>query len=113
MNYHVYVVELDKKVWTDRKKFRDANPQFRGIKECLYVGMTSNTPQERFLKHKKGHRNRKGYKISSSYVERYGKFLRPSLYMQFNPLTKKEDALSTEEKLALLLKKQGYAVWWN
>jgi len=112
VNYSVYVVELDKQVWTERKKFRDANPQFRGIKECLYVGMTSNTPKERFLKHKRGHKNKKGYKISSSYVEKYGKFLRPSLYNEINPLTKSR-AVEMERRLALQLKKQGYAVWWN
>jgi len=112
MRYHVYVVELDKQVWTDRKKFRDANPHFRGIKECLYVGMTSHSPEERFHKHKTGYRNKKGYKISSSYVENYGKFLRPSMYKQYNPLSK-DVAKKMERNLAAKLKKQGYAVWWN
>ncbi len=112
MKYSVYVVELDKKVWTDRKKFRDANPQFRGVKECLYVGMTSHSPRERFLKHKQGYRSKKGYKISSSYVEKYGKFLRPSLYNEYKPHSKKE-AMQMEQELAQELKKKGYAVWWN
>jgi len=112
MKYSVYVVELDKQVWTDRKKFREMNPQFRGMKECLYVGMTSTTPKERFLKHKQGYRSKKGYKISSSYVEKYGKFLRPSLYNTYNPQSKSE-AIEMEKSLAENLKKQGYAVWWN
>ena len=110
--YSVYVVELSKKVWTDRAKFRNANPQYRGVKECLYVGMTSQSPQVRFKKHKTGYRNKKGYKISSSYVEKYGLYLRPSLYNDYNPLTK-NDATLMEQKLAESLRKKGYAVWWN
>ena len=50
--YHIYVVELSKRVFTENRKFREANPQFNGVLECLYVGMTSKTPKERFLQHK-------------------------------------------------------------
>jgi len=111
-NHHVYVVELSKKVWTDRSRFREANPQYRGIMCCLYVGMTSHSPKERYEKHKSGAKSKKGYKISSSYVEKYGMYLRPSLYDQYNPLTK-QDAIQLEKELANSLKKRGYAVWWN
>ena len=41
--YHIYVIELRKKVFTENAKFRAANPQFNGVLECLYVGMTSKT----------------------------------------------------------------------
>lgn len=112
LTHNVYVVELDQKVWTADRKFREANPTYKGIRPCLYVGMTSNSPQDRFKKHITGYRNKKGYKISSKYVERYGKFLRPSLYLTFNPMTKAE-ATKMEEDLANSLKKRGYAVWWN
>ena len=44
--YQVYVVELSKRVFTENRKFREANPQFNGVLECLYVGMTSKTPAE-------------------------------------------------------------------
>jgi len=111
-NYSVYVIELSKQVWTDSKKFRDANPQYRGMLECLYVGMTSHTPQERYNKHKSGYRNKKGIKISAYFPEKYGLYLRPSLYEGLNPMTKSE-AVKMEEELALLLKKKGFAVWWN
>ena len=63
VEYRIYVVELSKRVFTENAKFRAANPQFNGVLECLYVGMTSKTPKERFLQHKTGHRNKKGYKI--------------------------------------------------
>ena len=112
LSHNVYVVELSKKVWSESSKFREANPQYKGMKACLYVGMTSLSPQERFKKHVKGARNKKGYKISSKYVEKYGLFLRPSLYSSFNPLTR-QAATQLERNLANSLKKRGYAVWWN
>ncbi len=111
-SYNVYVVELRKQVFSDNWKFRKENPQFKGVLECLYVGMTSLDPKARFLKHKTGARSKKGYKISSNIVEKYGMYLRPSLYEGLNPMSK-QDAIKTEENLALRLRKQGYAVWWN
>lgn len=112
LSHNLYVVELSKKVWQENRKFRDANPQYNGALECLYVGMTSHTPADRFKKHKTGYRTKKGVKISSYFVEKYGMFLRPSLYSKFNPMTKVA-ATSGEGELANQLRKKGYAVWWN
>ncbi len=80
MRYRVYVIELKKQVFTENTKFRTANPQFNGVLQCLYVGMTSKTPAERFKQHKTGYVNRKGHKLSANIVQRYGTYLRPSLY---------------------------------
>lgn len=114
MRYSVYVIELSKKVFTENRKFREANPQFNGVLQCLYVGMTSKTPAERFRQHKEGDINNKGHKISANIVEKYGSYLRPSLYEHINlkPMNRKE-ALLMEEKLALDLRRKGYAVWFN
>ena len=114
MRYQVYVIELSKKVFTENTKFRLANPQFNGVLECLYVGMTSKTPAERFKQHKSGYVNRKGVKLSANIVEKYGIYLRPSLYDHINlkPMNRPE-ALLMEEKLALELRRKGYAVWFN
>ncbi|MEO8147671.1 MAG: hypothetical protein ABI723_08550, partial [Bacteroidia bacterium] len=49
--YRVYVIELSKRVFTEDSKFRNANPQFNGVLECLYVGMTGKTPAERLKQH--------------------------------------------------------------
>lgn len=111
--YHIYVIELRKKVFTENAKFRAANPQFNGVLECLYVGMTSKTPKERFLQHKTGYRNAKGYKLSSNIVEKYGSYLRPSLYNHIKPLATRAEALKMEKALALQLRKKRYAVWFN
>jgi len=111
--YRIYVIELSKRVFTESSKFRAANPQFNGVLECLYVGMTSKTPKERFLQHKTGYRNKNGHKLSSNIVQKYGSYLRPSLYNHINPLSTKAEALKTEEQLALELRRKRYAVWFN
>src|SRR5436190_3736267 len=112
--YRVYVIELSRKVFNEHARFRAANPQFNGVLECLYVGMTSKTPEERFHQHKIGYIGKKGYKLSSYIVQKYGTYLRPSLYshLNFKPMTQQE-ALKMEEKLAWALRKKGYAVWFN
>ena len=111
--YRIYVIELSKRVFTENRKFREANPQFNGVLECLYVGMTSKTPKERFVQHKTGYINKKGHKLSSNMVQKYGSYLRPSLYNHIDPLYTRAEALKMEETLALELKRQRYAVWFN
>src|SRR3954469_4606756 len=98
MRYCVYVIELSKKVFTENTKFRAANPQFNGVLECLYVGMTSKTPSERFKQHMTGYVNKKGHKLSANIVQKYGSYLRPSLYNHINehPMNR-EQALQMEE----------------
>ena len=110
--YHVYVIELSRRVFNEDARFRAANPQFNGVLECLYVGMTSKTPQERFQQHKTGYRNAKGHKLSANIVQKYGRYLRPSLYQDIGPLSRAE-ALEVERGLALELRRKGYAVWTN
>lgn len=110
--YQVYVIELSKKVFTENTKFRLANPQYNGVLECVYVGMTSKSPKERLEQHKTGYRNKKGHKLSSNIVQKYGKYLRPSLYNHLELMTR-TDALKMEEELALELRRKRYAVWYN
>ena len=111
--YRVYVVELHKKVFTENRKFREANPQFNGVLECLYVGMTSKSPKERLEQHKKGALSKKGYRLSSSLVKKYGSYLRPSLYNHIEPVNSRTEALKMEKALALELRRKKYAVWFN
>lgn len=111
--YHVYVIELSKRVFTENRKFREANPQFNGVLECLYVGMTSKSPTERFKQHKTGFINKKGHKLSAAIVEKYGLYLRGSLYNHIAPMETRAEALQMEEALALELRRKRYAVWFN
>ena len=113
IEYRVYVIELSKRVFNENARFRAANPQFNGVLQCLYVGMTSKTPKERLEQHKSGYRNKKGYKLSSNIVQKYGMYLRPSLYNQIAPVATRAEALKLEEKLAMQLRRQRYAVWFN
>ena len=113
MNYRIYVIELSKRVFTENAKFREANPQFNGVLECLYVGMTSKSPKERFEQHKTGFRNKKGHKLSANIVEKYGTYLRPSLYNHIDPLPSRAEALKMEKILAMELRRKRYAVWFN
>lgn len=111
--YRVYVIELSKKVYTENAKFRAANPQFNGVLECLYVGMTSKDPYVRFEEHKRGYRNQKGHNLSSSIVKKYGKYLRGSLFNHIPPMNSRAEALKMEKQLTLELRRQRYAVWSN
>ena len=99
--YHVYVVELDRSI-LERKKFTDANPNYRKGKDCLYVGMTGLTPEKRFANHKRGYK-------ANTFVRDYGMSLRPDLYPD-GPFTRKE-AEAMEVEVAEELRKLGYAVW--
>jgi hypothetical protein len=111
--YSIYVIELSKKVFSENRKFREANPQFNGVLECLYVGMTSKEPKERFEQHKNGSLSKKGHNLSSSIVLKYGLYLRGSLYNHIGPISTKAEALKMEEQLAIELRRKRYAVWFN
>ena len=110
--YTVYVIELSRKVFSENVKFRNANPQYNGVLECLYVGMTSRDPNVRFKQHKANYKSKKGVNISSYIVRKYGIFLRPSLTKHLAKMTKTE-ATKIEKKLALELRRKRYAVWYN
>ena len=103
--YRVYVIELSKKVFTENRKFREANPQFNGVLQCLYVGMTSKTPKERFEQHKSGYVNKKGHKLSANIVEKYGLYLRGSLFQHIDPMPSRAEALQTEEQFGFRIAK--------
>ena len=111
--YRVYVIELRKKVFTENARFRAANPQFNGVLECLYVGMTSKDPKERLMQHKTGALSKRGHNLASSIVQKYGTYLRPSLYNHIKPMRSRAEALKMEKALALELRLKRYAVWFG
>ena len=113
MAYRVYVIELSRHAFTENWRFRAANPQFNGVLQCLYVGMTSKSPQVRFEQHRKGYRNAKGHNLASGIVQKYGMYLRPSLYNPLPVLRTRREALKLEKDLTLELRRKGYAVWSN
>jgi len=102
--FSVYVIRLDGAV-AEVRRFKEANPDRRLDKPCVYVGMTGRAPEERLEQH------RRGFK-ASSLVKRFGLSLIPRLYLRWNPMTY-EQAKKKEVELAQRLRKRGYGVWQN
>jgi len=102
--FSVYVIRLDGAV-AEVRRFKEANPDRRLDKPCVYVGMTARKPEERFEQH------RRGFK-ASRLVKRFGLSLIPRLYLRWNPMTY-EQAKKKEVELARRLRKRGYGVWQN
>ncbi|MDN4591880.1 hypothetical protein DBA29_25680 [Xenophilus aerolatus] len=101
-HHHVYVVELDDRVWNSAR-FRRANPGWQLGKPFVYVGMTGLDPDVRFDKHKAGIQ-------ANAFVQQHGLRLLPALYERYNPMTYKE-AQSMEVELGIHLRALGYGVW--
>ncbi|MGH8633787.1 MAG: hypothetical protein ACRET7_06590 [Burkholderiales bacterium] len=102
--YHhcVYVILLSKDVLYDRK-FVKCNPDYDPEKPCVYVGMTGQSPDVRFDKHKAGIK-------SNKFVRLYGQRLMPELYEVYNPMPY-QAALDMEVELAIHLRARGFGVW--
>jgi hypothetical protein len=100
--HHVYVVELDDRVWNE-PGFRRANPGYELGKPFVYVGMTGLDPDLRFDRHKAGIQ-------ANRFVLEYGVRLRPDLYAVYNPMPY-EAAREMEVELAIGLREAGYGVW--
>jgi len=58
-----------------------------------------------------GMRGKKGYKLCSKVVYKYGIRLMPSLYSEYNPIRYRKEAMKMEILLAESLRKRGYTVW--
>lgn len=101
-HHHVYVVELDDRVWNE-PRFRKANPDHQLGKPFVYVGMTGTDPDTRFDKHKAGIQ-------ANRFVLDYGLRLLPALYEVYNPMPY-EAAREMEVELAIALREAGYGVW--
>ncbi len=101
-HHHVYVVELDDRVW-DVARFRKANPDYELGKPFVYVGMTGLDPDVRFDKHKAGIQ-------ANRFVQDWGLRLLPALYERFNPMPY-QAAREMEVELGIQLRRAGYGVW--
>lgn len=101
-HHHVYVVELDDRVWNEAR-FRRANPEHVPGRPCVYVGMTGLDPDLRFDRHKADIQ-------ANRYVRDHGLRLLPALYAVYNPMPY-EAAREMEVELAIGLREAGYAVW--
>lgn len=101
-HHHVYVVELDDRVW-NLARFRRCNPDYALGKPFVYVGMTGLDPDLRFDRHKAGVQ-------ANALVREYGLRLLPVLYERYNPMPYQE-AKRMEVELGIALRQAGYGVW--
>ena len=101
-HYHVYVVELDDRVWNSAR-FRRCNPDYRMGMPLVYVGMTGLDPDVRFDKHKAGIQ-------ANAFVQEHGVRLLPDLYTVYNPMPYRA-AVEMEVELGIALREKGYGVW--
>ena len=101
-HYHVYVIELDDRVW-NVAGFRRANPDYELGKPFFYVGMTGLDPDIRFDRHKAGVQ-------ANRFARDYGVRLRPEFYERFNPMAYAL-ARRMEVEIAIELREGGFGVW--
>ena len=104
--YYVYVIDLDKIILDKEKKYREANLHYKDGKPCVYVGQSVLTPGERFQQHKDGYK-------SNKYARNYGIWVKKKNIPDKNPHTSRQAAEKREKDVAKILKKRGWAVWWN
>ena len=100
----IYVIRLRDEIFSDKKRFRRANPNYTEGKGCYYVGMTSKTPEERFAVHMSGHQH------ASRYACEYGIELAWDKFSHL-PHLSHADAEEMEVHHAEDLRRQGYGVW--
>lgn len=98
----IYVIRLDPEV-RKAKRFRDANPSALENAECLYVGMTACSAEERFKQQMEGYK-------ACSLVTKHGLALASELFPK-EELLSFEAAKKLEVDHAESLRKRGYAVW--
>jgi hypothetical protein len=130
---HVYVAELDPRIYEEKPWFADANPDWNRSKPCVYVGMTSHHPLCRMEQHKHCIPNEwpsRTYRCfctlheeefpsctkftkASTKVHSYmtGR-LKPKLHKRWNPVHSKLGKVA-EETLGEHLRSKGYAVWFD
>ena len=134
--FHVYVLTVDPRLKEGRRskkiRFRKVNPDTHENGEPLYVGKCECSPRCRQSKHRNYDSNKSTkwycycgkYESTNSYHRYrdnptsihdflkggYG-YLQPKHFRKLNPFKTSEEAEIAEEKLAIQLRKDGYAVW--
>lgn len=102
--HSVYVIELDPAV-SEKGAFRQKNKGQIPGEPCFYVGMSAHPPEKRLQQHLSGEN-------AGRFTKEFGRRLRPDLYEDRNPLTRREAKIE-EKALARELREQGYGVWQN
>lgn len=104
--FGVYVIELDAKVLRSKKFMAKNSKTYLPGRDCLYVGHTQLTAEQRFLQHLEGEHG-------SPIVRRFGLRLRPEFFAAIDRFETRQEAMVREEQLGELLRAEGYGVWYN
>ena len=102
--HNIYVIELDTRA-LKKKRFREDNPDYVESSPCVYVWMTSKSPEEWFTQHKEGYE-------AARIVKEFGIGLKPRHYESHNPMSR-DEASEMEFEKARRLRKKGWGVWVN
>ncbi len=113
-NRRVYVIRLKDDVWKDGGAFAKANG---GNKEdwqgFLYVGETSKSVEKRYAEHLEEVDGKKG-PLAAKYVFHHHMEIAHDLMEGFeSQVYRQAGALERERDVALELRAQGYATWFN
>ncbi len=99
----VYAIELHLSVLLD-SAFLAANPRYVAGMPCFYIGMTSLSPEERYLQHTLGTKN------VARIPHIYGRNLHQDIVPQRKP-TRRTWAMRYEKTLAWQLRARGFGIW--
>ena len=117
-NHKVYAFYLTNDV-LNKRKFKEANPNYIEGKPCVYVGMTGKLIEERYDEHTNPENN--NYTKGSKWMKMFGvRNLSNALAIELfeHPNISREnltfgEALQNEKLYAEWLRSKGYGVWWN
>ena len=128
---HVYVLQLDTRIWENKSRFKEENPNYKIGMDCLYVGRTGHLPKCRASMHvkcrknvwskksfhcycsgKKKMRKCSCYSKASEFVAEYNLYhLRGKLFKKHNPQYSRGESKKEEVELTEELRSKGYGVW--
>jgi len=113
-NRRVYIIRLKDDVWKDGEGFAKANGGEKGDwTDFLYIGETSKSVEERYAEHIEEVDGRKG-PLAAKYVFHHHLEIAHDLMEGFeHQFYRKAGALERERDVALDLRAQGYATWFN
>lgn len=108
--YRIYVIKL-RPEFANEPGVMERNPNRNPQLECVYVGQTYLSPEERFDIHVNGGKSKRGFQLRSRKIKKFIDRLMPELYEHLPSVKTRDEADAMEEQLAEKLRSKGYTVW--
>ena len=113
-NRRLYIIRLKDDVWKDKGAFAKANGGEKADwTDFLYVGETSKSVEDRYADHLEEVDGKKGPLAAKYVFEHHQEIAYDLMEGLESKLYKKAGALERERDLALELRAEGYATWFN